>query len=239
MLPSWVGNQQEARVSYDVADSFHTAPGWRIIGDDVYTCVPPVDRAYDPAMLRWVQSFDPGAIPMWRKQRYLPPDSNREVTVTHFCIGRHVAHPRTNLTLFRVEMPRNATHPAPNELEVVFEMQDEQLLHHGGPGAYVRPGMFVYHFLRERYNANKKGSELAKEQLKARADRIRRDREAALAEDEYKQRRLERAFRKFIELPGCTIRAWREYQARQAFRRIRRQLILGTSKPFVHLSRGA
>jgi hypothetical protein len=106
---------------------------WKILGDDFYTCVFPADMAIDPAALRLIHSFDPGAIPIVRKQLWKDPQG-REVLVSHWGIARYIKNPKKAALLGYVEMPRDAKHPRPNVLEWIHEMSDPRK---DGPAGFL------------------------------------------------------------------------------------------------------
>lgn len=145
------GAAPAANLGYEVADSPHTAPGWRVVGEDFYTCVEPVQCPLDPKWVRQVHEFDPGAVFMWRKQQYLPPGAAQPVTVTHNALGRYVPTPRRELQLFYVEMPDRPTHQKPNELVIVWERFDDCYFQEGGPGAFMPWSDTLTDYLRRDY----------------------------------------------------------------------------------------
>lgn len=178
-------------VDYGVSDSFANAPGYRLVGDDFYTCVPPSDRPVDPVVLRMIHTFDPGLIPIWRKQLYLPTGAQRPILVTHHGIARHVRDPKGDRRLFHVEMPSNAKHPQPNLLEAILEEEDELMLHHGGPGKFQRFDMWLYKMLRRQFNVTKSPTEIIAAIMK-RKDAVRdAARKAFREEHEYRKRHLD------------------------------------------------
>ncbi len=62
---------------------------WACIGEDVYTCVPPPGHDPDPQVVAAVREFDPGAIPIWRIQRWRVPGAAEPVTIVHAGIARY------------------------------------------------------------------------------------------------------------------------------------------------------
>jgi hypothetical protein len=195
-LPNWMmsdAQRQAAQpVDYDIATSFHNAPGWRLAAEDFYTCVPPADRPINPVVLRAIHEFDPGLIPIWRKQLYLPPGEQNPVMVTHHGIARHVKDPKGARRLFHVEMPRNAKHPTPNLLEAILEQEDEVMMHEGGPGKFQRFDMWLYRMLRKQYNVSKSPKEIVAGIMKKRDEEKERARRARAVEDEYRQKRMDK-----------------------------------------------
>jgi len=191
-----------------IPDSIHTAPGWRILGDDFYTCVPQAHMPIDKTVLRAIHSFDPGLIPMWRKQMFLPPGSVKPMVVTHYALGRRVRDPHGAYALLRVEMPRDAKHPKPNLLEVILENQDNK---EGGPGSHVKFNMGLYHFLRKQYTDAMTAKEINRK-LEAAAKRKLEAKQKALDELAYRQKQLQPFITKMLE--RSNIQDFREYQAR-------------------------
>jgi hypothetical protein len=195
-IPSWLLSKQQREslqpAEYDVADSFHNAPGWRLPHADFYTCVAPADRPIDPVVLRWIHTFDPGLIPIWRKQLYLAPGAQKPILVTHHGIARHVRDPKGARRLFHVEMPSNAKHPQPNLLEAILEEEDLCMLHEGGPGKFQRFDMWLYRMLRKQYNVSKSPKEVVAAIMKRKDEERERAREARKREEEYRQRAINR-----------------------------------------------
>jgi hypothetical protein len=235
MLPAWVGAKKaraaQKPVAMEIADSIATAPGWRVIGEDFYTCVPPVDRQFDPSVLELIHSFDAGIIPIWRKQRYLRPGGKVPETFTHFGIARRVDTPSRNRLVLNVEMPEGEEYRRPNELIAIYEAQDETLMHHGGPGAYLPVDMRLYwtiinQFLWAHVDWNKD----AARRVEAVEARKRKRAEDARAEAEEKGREFDKWAQRQLDKPGDSIRGFLEYRARMRARKPR---------PFVHMGGGA
>src|SRR5687767_13714726 len=136
MLPRWMG-QQARPIPVDVAHSYHTAPGWRLCGRPSYTCVEPAGGPHvDPAVLRAIREFDPGAIPIWQIQAYLPPGKmgfDYVITDAHVGIARHVRDPRGSVLLSNVDMHSGAKHPRPNVLFFIW-VDIASMLKYGGLG---------------------------------------------------------------------------------------------------------
>lgn len=125
--------------------------GWRIVGDDVYTCVPPPGYEIDPAVLAAIHEFDPGLIPIWRIQFWIRPNEERREVVVHSGIARHFPHPRYMRRAFHVLMPAAAEHPVPNFLDAIFEDQLCGTYMMGGPGGYMQWDWSVYYWCREKF----------------------------------------------------------------------------------------
>jgi hypothetical protein len=238
-LAPWVGKrikaaEAAAQVYLDsIPDTVHTAPGWRVLGDDFFTCVQPVGGPiHDPAVVAAIHGFDPGAIPMWRKQRYLPPRSTQAVLVSHLAFGRHVRFPRRQLALFNVEMPPGQRqHPVPNELLMIWEFFDATYWYEGGPGAVFPSDMRQFRYMRADYlKGDKKGGDrFAEREAQSLAAR-ERARESSARENEHKQRHLDAYVARQLDMPGDTVRAFREYRARNRAMRAQAAARLGLSR---------
>lgn len=238
-LAPWVGKrikaaEAAAEVYLDaIPDTIHTAPGWRLLGDDFYTCVQPVGGPiHDRAVVAAIHGFDPGAIPMWRKQRYLPPRSTQAVVVSHLAFGRHVPFPRRQLALFNVEMPRGkGRRDVPNELLMIWEFFDDTYWFEGGPGAVFPSDMRQFRYMRADYlRGDQKGGDRFAEREGQKLAAREHEREARARESEYKQRRLDDYVARQLEMPGDTVRAFREYRARNAAMRAQAAARLGLSR---------
>lgn len=193
-----------------VADSPYTAPGYRILGDDFYTCVKPADCPDDPGVTRAIRMFWPDAIPIWRKQRYLPPgERSTEIVATHHGIATYVAHPKSSRRLFHVEMPANAKHPQPNQLECIFERPN--LAEMGGPGEFLPWNNQVLLCVRGNYRSDMVSSAEVFEKMAAR-QRAQYDRAKKSADEDfaYRRRTMEKRIQKTLET--LTERDFREYQ---------------------------
>ena len=206
--------RQVPTLRYTVADSVHTAPGWRIVDDDFYTCIPPVDRPVDPAIERLVHAFDPTAIFLWRKQLYLPPGKSLPVLFCHNALGRFISPPRRELQIFHVEMPPGAKHPKPNELLWVWEKFDETLMFHGGPGGYMPWDGEIVRYLRRDHNLMTPATEMRRimdrrhEEEQVRSFKARAEQAAEHAEiDAWINRQLDK--------PGDTQQALIEYEQKR------------------------
>lgn len=216
MLAPWIRAGQQLR--YTVADSIHTAPGWRILCDsggvsDFHTCVEPVDRPMDPVWRREVHSFDPTAIFLWRKQLYLPPGQTQPVMVCHNALGRYVPVPNRELQLFYVEMPESAKHPRPNELLWVWEKFDDCLMYEGGPGAYMPWDGEIVRYLRADHNVMTPVNELARTIARRRAERKLRELKAKL-EIALAQADFDNWVNRQLGKPGDTEQGFKEYTAK-------------------------
>ena len=127
--------------------------GWRIVGDDIYTCVPPPGYEIDPAVLRAIHEFDPGVIPIWRLQVWIRPNSEDREVYAHCGISRYFPFPRYVRRQFYVHMPARAEHPTPNFLDAIFEDQRCATYLSGGPGAFLPWDWATYAWCREKFTA--------------------------------------------------------------------------------------
>lgn len=213
-LPAWLGAQvARPEVQYDVADSVQTAPGYRLVGDDFYTCIRPVDVPHDPLFEKVVKEYDPGVIFCWRKQRFILPESTETRIYTHNVLARHVKSPKRELQMFHVEMPRNARHPVPNELCIVWEKFDDVYFFEGGPGAYMPWTRELTSYLRKDF-LNKRVKDLSHELSKRERAKISRAEGAHRREEEYRKRALQRRIQQLLAMPGDTDKGYREYMAK-------------------------
>jgi hypothetical protein len=186
-------------LSYTPADTIANAPGWRIIGQDFYTCIPPVDLPADSGVTRAIRAFCPNAIPIWRKQLYLPPgEQTRTVLSVHHGIATYVETPRLSRRLFHVEMPAHADHPTPNQLEMVFERPDPSDI--GAPGLFLPWNNQVYLYLRANYRDDMtSNSSILDVIIRRSAENKERARKSHEAEEEYRQRNLQKRLDRIFE----------------------------------------
>lgn len=193
-LASWMEKPRPVEFDMDsIPDSIATASGYRHIGDDFYTLVPPVGGPiHDTAVVRAIQAFDPGAIPIWRKQIYLPPNSKSSEMFTHLAFGRRVRFPHRALALFNVERPIGYRGEVPNELLIVWEFFDNRYTYEGGPGGVFPSDMRQFRFMRADYM---RGDQKGPERMAERAAQVAKWREDLVKgrEDEirYRQRHLD------------------------------------------------
>jgi hypothetical protein len=228
-LPSWVGDAATP-VAHAVADSPHTAPGWLVCERDWYTCVQPVDRIADATIVRWIRAFCPEVIPMWRKQAFLTPGPpRRSYLAVHFALGTYVRDPHRELHLVHVEMPSNAKHPVPNQLEKVFEdTSDAGYLHYGAPPPFEPCDMRVYDWCRRNYSVTKSGRQIAEEMRRERVEKRRRQQEKAAEEFEYRSKDWNKFVQRQLDAPGDTVKEffrWRE----------KRRARMRERKPFIYV----
>lgn len=197
---------------------------WRILGADVYTCVPPPGYEKDPAVTAAIHSFDPGVIPFWRIQRWLRNGVER--VIVHHGIGRYFPYPKYLRRHFHVEMPPDAEHPAPNFLDAVFEDQNTVQYYQGGPGDYQPWDWSVYYWCREKY-----------EHITVRAyeKRVERHRQRLIAmkkawesELEYRKKQIEPWLLKQME--RLSEHDWEQLRSRQHRIAVARKLGLKTKE---------
>ena len=212
--------------------------GWRIVGDDVYTCVPPPGYEIDPAVLAAIHEFDLGVIPIWRIQVWIRPNSEERETSVHCGISRHFPHPRYVRKQFHVTMPARVEHPVPNFLDAIFEDQQcAQYLFEGGPGHFIPWDWSTYYWCRAKYVelTTKKFDELM-EAKRVRQEKMRKD---WLDEIEYRKKQIEPFLtKKASELSDADWDAYLGLMAERAAQR-RQGLKPGPingKKPFVDLS---
>lgn len=231
-LPAWVGQKERLAlrpIRMEIADSMWSAPGWRLWGKAHWTCVPPVDMPIDRTVLEAIRTVDPGAIPIWRKQRYLPPNGTEPVLFTHYAIARHVRDPKGERRLFHVEMPAGAKHPVPNLLEYVLQVRGERMMHHGGPGDFLPFGMGLYHALREM-DASSKSVKDVDEELRRQDEEHEAAKRKIRADLAERNERLNRRLAPVLE--HVTEADYRAHWARV-------NGLLRERKPFVHVGRTA
>jgi hypothetical protein len=181
--------------------------GWRLGAPDLYTCVAPPGYEKDPAITEAIHSFDPGVIPIWRIQVWLPPHSFEPMLAVHHGIGRHYPYPRQLRREFHVEMPQMATHPVPNFLDCIFE--DQEANGYVGPGTYLPWDWWTYRWCRQKFEyltSQEYARRLARkeEHLARLAEQHAAERQGELDEfSEWARKKLERA--------GVTPQDWAEY----------------------------
>ncbi len=125
---------------------------WERIGDDHYTCVPPVGYEPDPAVTSALHEFDPGAIPIWRLQRWKAPGSVNPRVIVHVGIARYYPDPKYERNAFHVDMPQDTTHPQPNYLDRFFEGDP---IGFNAPGEYQRWDWAVVAYCRRKWEGQR------------------------------------------------------------------------------------
>jgi hypothetical protein len=171
-----------------VAPERRTPPVFQLLGTS-YTCVAPPGFEKDPAVTDAIREFDNLAIPIWRVQRWRLPGVP-ELNVVHHGLARYFPWPRylTSRPL-RVEMPMDAREPAPNRLDVIFEDQGTLQYKQGGPADYQPWDWSTYAWCRFQYDKNTVTAWLSRSAAKA--ARLKREREAAEAELDYRKKQIE------------------------------------------------
>jgi hypothetical protein len=122
---------------------------WEIVGDDWYTCVPP--PGYEPLQpaVEAVQTFDPGAIPIWRVQLWRAPGRRDLIPFVHAGIARSLPIALGYRKHLQVQMPAEAGHPAPNVLAMFFEGRP---IGPNGPGEYIPWDWEAYEWCRRDFD---------------------------------------------------------------------------------------
>lgn len=184
----------------------HPSDGWRQGAPDVYTCVAPAGYEKDPAITAAIHEFDPGVIPIWRIQTWLPPRKAQPVLAVHHGIGRFYPYPKQLRRPPRFEMPQQATHPVPNFLDAIFE--DQEATHFTGPAGYLPWDWWTYRWCRQQFVYLT--TEKYEERLERKRKHLERMRRAYAEENTYNMADFERWALKHLE--GVTPRDWREYQ---------------------------
>lgn len=123
--------------------------GWRLLGDDRYTCVPPPGYEKDPAVTAAIHTFDPGVIPFWRIQLW--DHDGRIERVVHHGIARHYPYPRHLRRHIPFDMPAVPGTEVPNFLDAVLEDQSTMQYLRGGPGGYVPWDWALYAWCRRKF----------------------------------------------------------------------------------------
>jgi hypothetical protein len=231
-VPSWLRQEDldKTPLQIPLADSRYNAPGWRMVARDFYTCVCPVGGPFvQPEALAFVHEFDPGVIPIWRKQAMLPPGKNAPddvVVVSHLGIARHLVDYYGPQQLFYVEMPFEAKHPRPNFLEHMLVMPNTW---DGGPDGVIPFDMEGAKLLWELYlDEMTTGVEAYDVHEREESERKEREALARAEEDAYKRRAIWKNVSPLVE--RMTMRDWEEGLAQR--RRKPRQ-------PYVFLGRSA
>lgn len=234
-LPSWMLDNQPkiAPLRHELASSIRNAPGWRIVGDDHYTAIPVPGYEVNPDILRAIRVFDPGAIPLWRKQLWLTPGKNDSPELfVHHVIARWVQHPKSHrLRLTNVELPADWRGPVPNVIDSVLEIQDcDRVLKRGGPGLFVAWDDWLEKFCRRSWE------EVSLKRFDAKMKALRESRKAAaaLAWEDLEARRvdLDDWIARQKESGHLTRQDWYDYE------RKRIQIIAGKARAMAFLNGG-
>jgi len=210
-----------------VAPERRELPRFQRIALDHYTCVPVPGYEKDPAVTAAILEFDPQMIPLWRVQRWRTPEG--EVSVVHHGIGRYFPAPRYMRRYLRVEMPMDARGPAPNMLDVILEDDTTLQYKQGGWGAHHPWDWSVYAWCRFQYDKNTLEAWLKRSAAKQ--ERLAHEREAIMAELEYRKQQIEPFLLK--KAAGIAPSDWKKLVAAQSDPRSAREL--RPRKPFVDL----
>lgn len=201
---------------------------WARLGDR-YTCVAPPGFEKDPAVTKAIREFDPGAIPLWRVQRWRSPPNGVEIILVHHGIGRYFPVPRYLRRALRVEMPMDARGPAPNMLDKIFEDDSTLLYKQGGPASYMPWDWSAHAWCRFQYD--KTTAEAWLKRAEAKQYRLQREKAAMEAELEYRKKQIEPFLLK--KAGELTERDWKQYM--EATWGQNRGIRLRTTRPFVDL----
>lgn len=196
-LPSWVAEQQlrvnalkrqsVAPIPMGVmADSPLTAPGWKELNIE-YTCVPDAMYPWDPAILKKINEFDPGATPLWVRWTFLSPDNTEVVTFGRHAIGRYKSTLTVDVPQIKVKgMPKNAKFKKPNLIEFTWMDQPDGDL----PGKYRAFDSRLLAHCRRNYSV--KSSNQMKREMHAEIDYRKQQAVQREIEQEYRQRELDK-----------------------------------------------
>lgn len=180
--------------------------GWRLAGDDLYTCVAPAGFEKDPAVTEAIRSFDPGMIPAWRIQLWNPPGEERVLRVVHHGIMRHYPYPRHIRAPFHVELPQGWDGPEPNFLDVFFD--DDRKTNHVGPPAYMPWDWGVYRYCRGQFVMLT--MDIYQKRVERHRERVADERRKHQEELDYRRRHFEKKALPILET--VTPQDWREYE---------------------------
>lgn len=126
--------------------------GWRLVGEDAYTCVPPVGYEKDPKITAAIRSFDPGVVPIWRIQVWIAPGDTRPKQYVHHGGARYYPHPKRMRRAFACPVPPDWRGPAPNFLDFILEDQETLDFKRGGPGGFVPWDWATYAWARRQFD---------------------------------------------------------------------------------------
>ena len=237
-LPSWLlepnATKRVGPIPHGIAGSRWTAPGWRLVGQDHYTAIPVPGYEGDPDILRAIHVFDPGAVPIWRKQLWLTPGKNDQTALfVHHALARWVEYPRAYaLRLKRLELPNDWRGPVPNVIDVVLENSDcDRVLRHGGPGIDIAWDDWLEKFCRrawEEVSLKRFDSAMKALQAKRKAEAVKEWRsleERRIDLDDWIVRQREQG--------RLSRDNWLEYEHK------RKQIIVGKSRVMAFLNGGS
>lgn len=140
------------RLSWNVADSFHTAPGYRQLGVE-YSCI--LDSLYPPEreVMQAVKRIAPDLEYMWVRWILLSPSNTGNPKVEVYgrhALGRIVSDPHNTLPFLPVTLPHGmSTRRRPNKVHRIFQnMHDKGVT---GLGGYLPFDWNVYYWIAETY----------------------------------------------------------------------------------------
>jgi hypothetical protein len=193
---------------------------WRLVGDDVYTCVAPAGYEKDSSVTAAIREFDPGVIPIWRIQIWAAPGQDRPVPFVHHGIGRYYPFPRHLRRPFACPVPATWCGPVPNFLDTILEDLDAGEYQRGGPGGYIPWTWDVYYWARR--NFDRVTVEAFDKMIERKRERQEKLREAWAAEVEYRKKQIEPWILR--KLAGVSDSDWEQYQAMMHEREVRRRM---------------
>ena len=163
--PSWVeqarlkrarriqqDQEQAPKLSWNVANSFHTAPGYRQLSVE-YSCIP--DSLYPPEkeVLQAVKRIAPDLEYMWVRWVMLSPSNTGNPQVEVFgrhALGRRVSDPHNTLPYLPITLPSGMTsRRKPNRIHRIF--QNMYSKEPRGIGGYLPFDWNVYYWIAETY----------------------------------------------------------------------------------------
>ena len=213
-LPGWVHTANERRAAKlkaiadgapilhrPVADSFHTAPGWRQVEFSL-SCIPDAEIPWDPRVVKAVWKFDPTFVPCVATWVFAPPGKDSErVIFKRFMLTRHEPNPRTAIVGVNITMPampcQGLNFKKPNVLEfpLMFpsnsDFPNEDL-----PGDYIPFDFPVVEWMKARFKASQRTpGEIAKYMI----DTQRDEREARILAQQEEQEERQNDLVRFAE----------------------------------------
>jgi hypothetical protein len=212
--------------------------GWRLVGEDQYTCVPPVGYEKDPAVTAAIHTFDPGVIPIWRIQNWIAPGEEAPKQYVHHGFSRYYPHPRRLRRGFVCPVPAGHRGETPNFLDFILEDQETLDFRRGGPGGFVPWDWATYTWARRQFDRISVALWLkALEIRKERDAKIRAAHEEELA---YRKAQIEPYLIRKME--GASTPEWEKYQALMHARDVARKMgrplpSIRERKPFVEVGR--
>jgi hypothetical protein len=234
-IPSFLGKR--ATPAPEVEFQFATAPdpaGWRVMREDPrFTCFPPASGPFvDQGVLRAIREFYPGCVPIWKLQRWLPPNSSRTVTVARISLGGYESDPVRYRMPLRCDLPIRWSGPRPNMLGMPLDVPSLA----GGPSDPIPFDWRVYYLARAAFVAD---PELADEGFLEAEERRAAllDQQEASARDDarYKEKKRQEIL-DFYNPAECD---WNDYYQALADARERSQRRGVGGNPFVHVGRSA